>query len=427
MNIAVVGTGISGLAAAYVLSNSHRVDVFEKEAYAGGHAHTVTVAGPDGPQPVDTGFIVYNERNYPHLTRLLNELHVATLPSDMSFGVYDPVKPWAYSSRGLGGLFALPGQACSLPFYRMVRDILRFNRTARRTITAGTEEEMTLGDYLAEHAFSQEFERYYITPMSAAIWSAPPGNTLAYPVQTFLRFFNNHGLLNVAPEIPWRTIQGGSRMYVRAITRTLGSRLHLNRPVQRIVRTDNGVRLSFADGTERHYERVVIAVHADQALQLLADPSDEESRLLAKYPYQLNRVVLHNDTSVLPPYPRAHASWNVRVPTEAKGDTPLSMTYDMNRLQRIPGDNRYLVTLNPDSDWLERLRNGDAGATCYFDTEYAHPAYQTDSFLLHHQLPALNGVRHTYYCGAWFGYGFHEDGLQSGLEAARALGAAGDI
>ncbi len=422
MKTAVIGSGISGLMAAYVLSRRHEVDVFEKDRRPGGHAHTVDAPGPAGKQAVDTGFIVYNESNYPHFTRLLRELKVETIPSDMSFGVYHPADAFAYSSRGLAGLLATPRNAVSPRFYRMVADIIRFNRLARGALEDASYAKVTLREFLRMHAFSEAFERFYITPMSSAIWSAPPGKTLDFPALTFFRFFKNHGLLSLSPDIPWRTVKGGSRTYVNEMSKPFAHRIHLNAPVRQVRRTAEGVILSFDDGPDRVYDRVVIAAHADQALRMLADPSDEERRLLAHFPYQSNRVVLHNDASIMPRRRAAWASWNVQ--TSAAGDptTPLAMSYHMNRLQSIGGPAPYLVTLNPDEAWLEQLRASTNGRRLYFDTEYEHPAFGTDSFRVQPELVSLNGQRNTCYCGAWFGYGFHEDGLVSGLNAARALG-----
>lgn len=419
MNIAIVGSGISGLGAAYVLSRKHHVEIFEKAPWIGGHSHTVDVDG----QPVDTGFIVYNEPNYPLLTKLFAELKVETIPSDMSFGVYNPGTGLAYSSRGLGGLLARPANLLSPDFYRMVRDILRFNREAEEALEDNSLGDLTLGQFLHNQGYSKAFERGYITPMSAAIWSSPPGSTLEFPAQTFFHFFRNHGLLSTSPDIPWRTVKGGSQTYVQALTRPFSEHVFLDCPVESIRRTKDGVYLSFADGPDHFYDHVVIATHADQALRLLADPTDEEIRLLSYFPYQTNRIVLHSDTSVLPPYRRAWASWTVRMPPEGQRARALAMTYDMNRLQSIAGERAYLVTLNPEQDWLEKQQSGSAQQkTIHYQTDYEHPAYTTDSFNMQRELRRLNKIRHTHYCGAYFGYGFHEDGLRSGVQVAGELG-----
>ena len=421
LDIAIVGSGIAGLGAAYLLNRRHRIEVFEQADYPGGHAHTVDAEAADGPQPVDTGFIVYNEVNYPHFTRLLAELQVASIPSNMSFGAHCPETGFAYSSRGLRGLFATPRNAGSPAFHRMLRDILRFNKMARHALDHGEEGDDTLDEFLRHHGFSDYFVRYYISPMSAAIWSAPAGRTLAFPAMTFFRFFKNHGLLSVRPDIPWRTVRGGSREYVRAMTRTFSDRIHLHTPVRQIRRTDSQVRLSFDDGPDRLFDRVVLAVHADQALRLLQDPSDDERRLLAHFPYQPNRVVLHDDATVLPRRRAAWASWNVRIPPADAGEQPLTMSYHMNRLQAIPGPTPYLVTLNPDVAW-RRTMDGRPGHHVFFETDYDHPLYGTGSFRVQPEFATLNGRRQTCFCGAYTGYGFHEDGLASGLQAARALG-----
>ncbi len=418
MKTAIIGTGISGLGAAHVLQQAHEVHLFEAEAEAGGHAHTVMA----DDQPVDTGFIVYNEINYPLLTRLFKELNIATLPSDMSFGVYHAEINFAYASHGTPSLLATPRHALTGKFYRMIRDIIRFNRLARQALDESAHANLTLAEFLLAHSFSTAFERYYLTPMSAAIWSAPPGKTLSFPALTFFRFFSNHGLLTLSPKTPWRTVKGGSRTYVEAVVRPFGDRLHLRCPVKRVQRNGRHVTLSFADGPDQIFDRVVIATHADQALRMLADPTPEERELLSLYPYQTNRVVLHNDASVMPPHRRAWAAWNVRIPARFDGSEPLAMTYNMNRLQSLPNDTDYLVTLNPEAAWLEDLRQATDGRRLYFETTYDHPAYRTISFQKQHELEGLNGQRHTYFCGAYCGYGFHEDGLAAGVRVARALG-----
>jgi predicted NAD/FAD-binding protein len=408
MKIAVVGSGISGLMAAYLLSRQHEVDVFEKNDYVGGHSNTVTT--PNGT-PVDTGFIVFNEANYPHFSRLLQELGVASQPSDMSFGVDDPATGFAFSSRGLAGLLARPSNLLRPSFYRFVKDIHRFNQAALWALNSDGCEGQTLGEFVASQNLSDDFLEHYLIPMSSAIWSAPPGKTLNFAASVFLRFFKNHGLLSLSPSIKWRTVCGGSRAYVQAISKPFADRIHLNCAVRQVRREGEQVRLSVEGGADRFYDRVVLAAHADQALAMLADATDEERRLLGYYPYQGNRVVLHSDTSVMPKARGAWASWTVRVtPTN---EAPLVMSYDMNRLQSLPPEVPYFVTLNPEQSWR---------APTYYDVEYEHPAYGEESFPRQPELRQLNGTSAIYFCGAYFGYGFHEDGLVSGLEVARALG-----
>ena len=413
MNIAIIGTGVSGLGAAHVLQRQHQVTLFEQASWVGGHAHTVDADG----QPVDTGFIVYNESNYPLLSRLFRELGVETAPTDMSFGMHNPTNGMAYSSRGLSGLFARPQNALRPRIYRMIRELGRFNRLARAALAENRHADITLGEFLDGHGFSDVLKLDYIVPMSAAIWSAPPGRMLGFPALTFFRFFNNHGLLSYAPDIPWRTVVGGSRKYVQVLIKPIAGRVHCNCPVRAVRRLKDAVCLSFADRPDQTFDRVVIATHADQALRLLANPSDDERRLLQRFPYQSNRVVLHRDPSVLPPYPRAWASWTVNMPPAEQLDQPIAMTYDMNRLQNIPLPERYLVTLNPASSWQSK-----ATEKIYYQTDYTHPAYDNESFRVQPELAELNAQGPAYFCGAYFGYGFHEDGLRSGVEVARALG-----
>lgn len=444
MNIAIVGSGISGLGAAHILRKTHSVTVFEKEDRPGGHARTIDVPTPEGPQPVDTGFIVYNEVNYPNFTRLLRELNVETIPSNMSFGMHSPDEGFSYSSRGIRGLLATPANVVKPAFYRMLRDIFRFNRLARAALVEYSDTAMNPGDshspmaeppegtdiahgetlrsFLHRNQFSTAFSRYYLSPMSSAIWSATSDQTLEFPALTLFKFFQNHGLLSVSPYIPWRTIRGGSQAYVQAVTRPFKDRLRLKTPVRRIRRADQKVYLSLDDGPELEFDAVLLACHADQALRMLADPTPEEQQLLSLFPYQVNHVALHNDISVMPSSRAAWASWNVRVRPSCPHPEPLAMHYHMNRLQAIPGPAEYLVTLNPESQWLEAMRGPSGQGTLYDETNLEHPAYGPGSFQHQGRLPSLNGVRNTYYCGAYFGYGFHEDGLCSGIRAARALG-----
>ncbi len=426
MRIAVVGTGIAGLGAAHVLQRAGcDVTCFEQEAEPGGHAHTERVAQNGEVQPVDTGFIVYNEPNYPLFTRLLRELQVATQPSDMSFGCYNEVSGIMYSSRGLRGLWARPRNVVSPALYRMVADIARFNRLAGEQLRRTTEPGLLLGDFLQQQRFSQVFIDHYISPMSAAIWSAPPGATLDFPAETFFRFFNNHALLKLAPDIQWRTVCGGSRSYVQALVRPFSDRVHTRTTVRHVIREADQVRLQLAGGEDQFVDRVVLAVHADQALAILDQPSKSEQEHLAAFPYQPNRVALHNDISLLPPARRAWASWNVRLTSASqRGESPLTMTYHMNRLQGMPERYPYCVSLNPAADWCDRLhaKQQEAGPRIFFETSYAHPAYTAHSFDIQPRLATLNEHGPVYFCGAWFGYGFHEDGLRSGVAAARALG-----
>jgi uncharacterized protein len=412
MKIAVVGSGISGLMAAYVLSRQHDVHVFEKEATLGGHAHTEE--GPDGT-PVDTGFIVFNEVNYPLFTRLLRELQVESQPSDMSFGVDDPATGFAFSSRGLTGALARRSNLLRPSFYRFVADIHRFNQAALAALESGAGDDLTLGAFVDQLGLGAAFREQYLVPMSSAIWSAPPGKTLGFSAAVFLRFFKNHGLLSLAPSIRWRTVKGGSRRYVEAIRRRLGDGVHLNAPVQAVRRQDGRACVTLVDGAEQVFDAVVLAAHADQSLALLADATEEERRLLGYYPYQANRVVLHSDAQVMPRAKGAWASWTVRMtpPAAAGGEAQLVMSYDMNRLQSLPPRQPYFVTLNPLSEWALQP---------HYETVYDHPAYDQRSFQQHAALRGLNAGGPVYFCGAYFGYGFHEDGLRSGLDAAAAMG-----
>ncbi len=409
--------------AAYLLHRKYDITVVEKDCRIGGHANTVEVPTHNGAVPVDTGFIVYNEANYPNFTRLISELGVSTQPSDMSFGVHSPSDKFTFSSRGLRGLLSHKRNLLRPSFLRMVAEIIRFNRLARYALTDGTAAGLTLLEFLESRRLSPYFIRYYISPMSSAIWSAAPGQTLQFPAETFIRFFHQHGLLSLSPDIPWRTVTGGSREYVKLLTRDFRDRIQVNRPVRRIRRHANHVQLSFDDGPDQRFDHAVVAAHANQALALLDDPSADERRVLSLFPYQRNRVLLHNDASIMPTRKQAWASWNVHV--EGQGGVPslLCMSYHMNRLQRLSATDHYLVTLNPPDEYLKAVESGAPGARVFYDTVYEHPAYTADSFPAQTKLPRLNGVRRTHFCGAYFGYGFHEDGLTSGLAVARELGA----
>lgn len=408
--------------ASYLLNRKYEITVFEKDRHIGGHANTVDVPANNGAVPVDTGFIVYNEINYPHFSRLMSELGVLTQPSDMSFGVHSPTDKFTFSSRGLRGLLSHKRNLLRPSFLRMITEIIRFNRLARRALTDGSAAGLSLLGFLEARRFSPYFIRYYISPMSSAIWSAAPGQTLQFPAETFIRFFHQHGLLSISPDIPWRTITGGSREYVKALTRAFRDRIRINRPVRKIRRGADHVHLSFDDGPDQRFDHVVVAAHADQALTLLDDPSDEERRALTRFPYQRNRVLLHNDASIMPTRKQAWAAWNVHV--EGRGGVPslLCMSYHMNRLQRISANDHYLVTLNPPDEYLKAVESGAPGARVFYDTIYEHPAYIAGSFPAQADLPRLNGLNRTWFCGAYFGYGFHEDGLKSGLAVARQLG-----
>jgi len=425
MRIAVVGTGISGLTCAHVLSQAHDVTVFERGERAGGHTNTVRVDLGDETHDVDTGFIVYNEPNYPGLVRLFDRLGVTTKPSDMSFGVSDPITGVEWRATGLSTVFACPRNAVRPAFLRMLADIARFNRHTRQLLAAGIPDGLTLRELVAEGRWSPHLVTWYLAPMVSAIWSAPIGAALDIPAATFARFFDNHGLLRLGAQPSWRTVDGGAHRYVRRILQPLGDRVRLDTPVCKITRRPDGVELV----TDRHgperFDHVVLAGHSDESLELLADPSPAERAVLGSIRYQANTAVLHTDERVLPRARRARASWNYRLQGTGSGWTSGSesgteepagatLTYSMNRLQSIDSRHQICVTLNQSAAVdPERILGV---------FEYAHPVVDSATVAAQKRYGEISGVRSTWYCGAYWGYGFHEDGLQSALRVCRAFG-----
>jgi len=393
MRIAVVGSGISGLGAAYLLQRAHDVHVFERDPRAGGHANTVVHDGLS----LDTGFLVHNERNYPLLGRLFGELGVETHQSDMSFSVSCSGCGLEYSGRRP---FAQPANAARPGFVALLWEIGRWLRTARPE-----DESQSLAEYLDAHGYSQRFRRHFLVPLTSALWSTEPGRALEFPAAYAIRFFANHGMLGFG-RFRWRTVTGGSRRYVDAIAARLGDRLRLGSPVRSIRRSPDSVELRVGDAVER-FDRVVLAAHADQALALLEDPSEAERRVLGGFAYTTNEAILHTDSRFLPRTRGARASWNYRLGNEGRP----TITYHLNRLQALDAERDYCLTLNedvPEEHVLERFT-------------YEHPLYTVGTMRAQAELPRLADGR-THYAGAHFGNGFHEDGLASGVAVARALG-----
>ena len=409
-NIAVVGTGISGMAAAWLLSQRHEVTVFEQDRRVGGHSNTVTVDAPGGAVAVDTGFIVYNERTYPNLTALFAHLDVSTAPSEMSFSVSLDGGRLEYSGSGLAGLLAQKRNLLRPRFWAMLRDLVRFYRDAPGDLAAAYASGVTLGAYLDAGGYGEAFRRDHLLPMAAAIWSAPAGAMSAFPAASFIRFFDNHGLLSLRDRPQWRHVVGGSRTYVDRLTRDYADRIRLGAPVAGIHRDADSVRIRDRSGQVQLFDDVVIAAHADQALAMLADPTPSERRLLGAFRYGRNTAVLHSDTRLMPRRRAVWSSWNNM--GHASSTSPPTVTYWMNRLQRIPGDEPFFVTLNPQGEPRDVWRT----------ETYDHPVFDTAAIAAQAQLWSLQGERKTWFCGAYFGAGFHEDGLQAGLAVAEALG-----
>ena len=402
MRIAVVGSGISGLGAAYLLSQAHDVEVFERDSRAGGHAHTVVRDG----LALDLGFLVHNERNYPLLGRLFRELGVRTHESDMSFSVACAGCGLEYSGRRP---FAEPANAARPGFLALLWEIGRWLRTARASLEERDYESYSLAQYLDERGYSARFRRHFLVPLTSALWSTAPGRALEFPAAYAIEFFDNHGMLGFG-RFRWRTVTGGSTAYVEAISARLGPALHLGLGARAIRRVTDAVELRTDDGELHRFDHVVVATHADQALALLEDASDDERRVLGGFDYATNEAVLHTDARLLPRSRRARASWNYRLGDDGRP----TITYHLNRLQRLDAERDYCVTLNEEIDEQHVL----ARAT------FAHPQYTLSTLAAQRELPALSGLRRTSYAGAHFGNGFHEDGLASGVRAAEALGAA---
>lgn len=416
LSIAVVGAGVAGITAAYLLHRDHRVSLFEKNDYLGGHTHTAVIAdGPDTGTPIDTGFIVLNDRTYPLLNRFLARLNVDIAKSDMSFSVHCHRTGLQYASRNISTLFAQRRNGFNPWFWFMLFEILRFNRIVRWHMATDRLARQTLGAFLARHHFSRRFQQQYVIPMVAAIWSASGKDVARFPMVDFARFFNNHGLLTVTDQPQWYFVQGGSHRYVQAFEDRFEGDVYKNTAMRSIERHENHVILTTTDGIQRRFDRVVVATHADQALRLIVNPSPAELRLLSPWRYRPNEVYLHWDTRWMPSNPRAWASWNYIRKTDGDDDSPVTLTYHMNRLQKLRTHRPYFVTLNPSAPIAEEKVIGRF--------VYSHPVFTKASIDTQKDLPGLNGQQNTYYCGSYFKYGFHEDAVRAANGVATALGA----
>ncbi|MRI31849.1 NAD/FAD-binding protein [Endozoicomonas sp. OPT23] len=409
LNIAVIGSGISGLSCAWLLSHKHKVTLYEKDDRLGGHSHTVRVNLDGKTVDVDTGFIVFNENTYPNLKAFFRNLGVDEVATDMSFGVSLNQGALEYSGSDLNGIFAQRKNLLKPSYWRMLRDILRFYKKSEEWLKTLTPE-ISLGQLLKKEGFSKTFIRDHLLPMGAAIWSTPEDKMLDYPALAYLRFCQNHGLLQVSDRPRWLTVMGGSRNYVNKLADLLGNSVQLNRCVKDVKRYDDHVLVEDLQGDVQSFDHVVMASHADTSLSLLAEPDELEQHLLGSFSFQRNRAVLHSDESLMPENKRAWASWNYLGSESGQGP---SVTYWMNRLQHI--DSRSLfVTLNPGQEPAAEKIHG-----CYL---YDHPVFDQAAMSAQKRLWELQGRNRTWFCGAWFGYGFHEDGIQSGLAVAEALG-----
>jgi predicted NAD/FAD-binding protein len=414
LNIAVIGSGIAGMSAAWLLSQRHDVTVYEQESRLGGHSHTVDVPGIGGgaATPVDTGFIVYNDTNYPNLVALFDHLKVPTKASDMSFAVSVDGGKLEYGTSTMGELFAQWRNIARPRFWSMLRDLMRFYREAPSFREDG-DAIASLGEYLDRGKYGRSFQNDHLLPMAAAVWSTPAGRIRDYPAAAMIRFCDNHGLLKVNDRPQWRTVDGGSREYVTRLSAAYADRVKIGRGARYITRMPTGIAITDSAAQIAYFDHVVIAAHADQARAMLSDPSADESALLGAFQYTRNETILHSDKSLMPKRKAVWSSWNYLANT-GEGAKPPCVTYWMNRLQSIPENNPLFVTLNPITpprpDSVIRIEL------------YEHPVFDEAAIRAQRKLWQLQGQRNTWFCGAYFGSGFHEDGLQAGLSVAEALG-----
>lgn len=408
-NIAVIGSGVAGLSAAWLLSQRHRVTLFEKEARIGGHSNTVDVPTSIGAVPVDTGFIVFNEPAYPNFTAMLDHLGVAAEDSCMSFGVSMENGKIEYSGQTLSSVFARRANALSPSFLKMLTDIPRFHRDARATLRAGFCEFASLGEFVHAGGYGHSFREYFLKPMAAAIWSTPQMKIFDYPAFSFLRFFENHGLLQVLNLPEWRTVTGGSRSYVRELIKPLDGNIRLSCGAVNVERCQNGVTVRDENGGEEIFDEVVIATHGDTARSIVGDLSESEDNILSAFRYQENRAVLHKDREQMPARRRAWSSWNYI----ASGDDG-AVSYWMNRLQNLPCEDDVFVTLNP----VKPVNPSKKVA----EFSYDHPMFNSETEKAQADIWRIQGDGGVWYAGAHLGHGFHEDGVQSGLAVAEAIG-----
>jgi predicted NAD/FAD-binding protein len=415
MKIAVIGSGISGLTSAYLLSRRFEVHLFEAAPRLGGHTHTVDVKTQSGTHSIDTGFIVFNDWTYPLFIKLMSELGVPHQPSSMSFSVKTEAGGLEYNGTDLNGLFAQRSNLVRPSFLWMIRDILRFNREAALAAEDGSAVGLTLKQYLDRGGYSKGFLNHYIIPMGAAIWSASSKQMEVFPFDYFARFFKNHGMLSVDERPTWRVIQKGSRSYIDPITRPFRDKIHLASPVERVVRNDTGVKVTVAAPSGRHeqqFDQVVFASHADETLRMLGDPTEEERRVLSAFSYQPNDTVLHTDVSVLPKKRRAWAAWNYWLP--ASETNQVAVTYNMNILQGLSAPETFCVSLNM-SDRIDPTK-------VLKKILYHHPVYTREAVEAQKNWGAVSDKNKSHFCGAYWGYGFHEDGVKSAVRVSASLG-----
>jgi predicted NAD/FAD-binding protein len=410
--IAIIGTGVAGLGCAHFLQHRYRLTLYEKGDYVGGHANTLSVEDERGPVPIDTGFMTYNEVTYPNLSRLFRELGVASRSSSMSFSVQHLPGKLEFCGSSLNHLFGQRRNLFKPEFWKMLLQINRFNQEAAAAIESSGDQALSLGEYVRERNYGDQFLNYYLLPMSCAVWSSPPDRMLQFPAITLLRFFHNHGFLGLHTQHPWRTVQGGARTYVDKLIAPFRDRIYLGRGAVGVRRAPDGVQVSDESGHTAHYDHAILACHADQALQVLVDADDEERAALGQFKYQPNTALLHTDAQVMPRTARCWSSWNYRVNYDDVGRVAPSTIYWINRLQGIDTQRNYFVSINGE----ETLRPQSVLKRIH----YEHPLFDDGAIRAQQQLPGLNERRTgVYLCGSYFRYGFHEDAFSSALQLSR--------
>ena len=408
--IAVIGSGIAGMAAAYLLSRKHEVHLIERDDRIGGHTHTHQIETTRGPSPIDTGFIVHNDRTYPNLVKLFKELGVTRQKSDMSFGVSCEKTGFEYSSRGLGGLFAQKSNWLRPRHYSFLAEIMRFNREAPRVLDDPAGAGLTLGEWIRANDFSPEFSRYYLYPMAAAVWSTSMEEIDDFPAVTLVRFFANHGFFGLNTHPQWYALEGGSSQYIAPLTKPYRDRIRKGSQIKAVTRCETGAQIAYADGTAEPFDEVVFACHGPQAMALLADATPLERAILQGFTTSRNKTALHTDGSVLPRRPGARASWNYHV---GAADRAATLTYHMNRLQNLAAPEPYCVTLN--------ACNQVGSQHVLRDMTYFHPLMTLPAIRSQARWQEISGKNHTHFCGAYWFYGFHEDGFNSAIRVAQSL------
>ena len=412
MKIAIIGSGISGLTSAYLLNRNHDITVFEANDYIGGHTHTHNIKIKDREYAVDTGFIVYNERTYPNFIKLLDTLGVERQLSTMGFSVKSASEDYEYAGESLNSLFAKRSNIFRLGFLRMLYEMYRFGKKSDST-GLGLDVSITLGTYLRSENYSNEFINYFIIPMGAAIWSTPANKVLDMPAYFFIKFFYNHGMLEIINRPKWWVIKDGSSAYIKKIIKGFESKINLSSPIRTVSRLDNGIEIETANSKKPLiFDAVVFATHSDQALGMLKDPTEKEKDILSSIPYQKNEVLLHTDSSVLPKRKLAWASWNYQL--DSNPESPVVLTYNMNILQSLDCDETFCVTLN-DHQSVDKSK-------VLKKITYHHPLFTVKGIEAQKRKLEISGVNNTYYCGAYWHNGFHEDGVASAIEVCKHFG-----